>query len=161
MSNWKRFTNSMAKLHFASDGTGSIPQLKEMIINLQNVALPFKDEQIINLQVKHGRVQHWIFHSFTYSFKRNMSSAFKNANLTKVTEPNSNCRKKINWHAYMKSSSSLMQGERKKDFQIYPFTVVNLPIVYIPAHQFAYHKCFAYRKNKECYAIIDVEFCKI
>jgi len=95
MSNWKRFTNSMAKLHFASDGTGSIPQLKEMIINLQNVALPFKDEQIINLQVKHGRVQHWIFHSFTYSFKRNMSSAFKNANLTKVTEPNSNCRKKL------------------------------------------------------------------
>ena len=119
MSNWKRFTNSMAKLHFASDGTGSIPQLKEMIINLQNVALPFKDEQIINLQVKHGRVQHWIFHSFTYSFKRNMSSAFKDANVTKVTESNSKCRKNL-FACIHQNHFFFIATEKKKGFQVYP-----------------------------------------
>ena len=68
---------------------------------------------------------------------------------------------KIYSHAYIKTTSSLLQRKRKKVFKYTPFTIVTLPIVHTPAHQFAYHKCFAYRKNKECYAIIDVEFCKI
>lgn len=54
----------------------------------------------------------------------------------KVTEPNPKCR---NWQAYLKPLL-LPYCKGKRGFQVYPFTVVTLPIVYILANQYAYRK---------------------
>ena len=54
----------------------SIPRQLEAIVP-RRLSLQFKDGQTISLQVKHGQVQSLILHFIVYSFRGNVSSAFK------------------------------------------------------------------------------------